>query len=180
MSKHFIILGLPRSMTAWTSCFLTCGDVFCLHEHTGAKETAEAIRFSKYSYTGICCPASLVEWEELVRLLPDAKTVFIHRPIGESRASLAKVAEVPESLMADGYSVLATKIQGFIQYCEPNIIDVEELRTPDGARRLWNWVAPEANLSELHLRKMLSLHIEQHPALIRESAHRSYDQILAR
>ena len=35
MSEHFIILGLPRSMTAWVSCFLTCGDVFCQHELEG-------------------------------------------------------------------------------------------------------------------------------------------------
>jgi len=29
--RQFLIFGMPRSMTAWLSCFLTCGPVFCHH-----------------------------------------------------------------------------------------------------------------------------------------------------
>ena len=98
MKKPFIILAMPRSMTAWTSCFLTIGNVFCQHEilrkDRRTDVAVQSILGQPYKYSGAACPGSLMVWQELVQRMPDANYIYIRRSPAQSLKSLAKVAQV--------------------------------------------------------------------------------------
>src|SRR5687767_13388120 len=93
--KRFIILGMPRSMTAWLSCFLTCGPVFCQHELSGkldsAQEIADSLRQQPFPFSGLADPGALMIWRELTELLPDAIFIYVRRNPSDSKRSLATV-----------------------------------------------------------------------------------------
>ena len=170
MKKPFIILAMPRSMTAWTSCFLTIGNVFCQHEilrkdrHTDI--AVQSILGQPYKYSGAACPGSLIMWDELVRRMPEANYIYIRRSPEQSLTSLARVAGVPVDMMEEGYAMLNQKAREFMQVAEPKVMDFAELATMKGMRKLWNWVCPEEHLPDQHLVKMHSLHIEQRREII--------------
>ena len=170
MKKPFIILAMPRSMTAWTSCFLTIGNVFCQHEvlrkDLKTDVVVKSILGQPYKYSGVACPGSLMVWQELVHRMPDANYIYIRRSPAQSLKSLAKVAQVTEDMMEDGYEQLNQKAREFMQVAEPKVIDFTELTTMKGMRKLWNWVCPEEHLPDQHLVKMHSLHIEQRREII--------------
>lgn len=170
MTKPFLIFALPRSMTAWASCFLTCGQLFCQHElfAPGVKveEVAARVRGEDVRYSGLADPGAILHWRELVGAIPEATLVYIRRPVAESRSALAQRCQVEEELMRPGYERLEAAVRDFLQHAEPYVIDFSDLQTDFGARVLWQWVAPDVCLPERHLEKMLSLHIEQNPKLL--------------
>jgi hypothetical protein len=171
--KPFLIFALPRSMTAWTSCFLNYGDVICQHEMFQSMETTlekvvESIQIQPAKYSGICDPSALIfgRWRKLVELLPSAPVVYIRRPVQECLESFAKVAQVSSGMWEKAMGAMAKEAEMMILKCEPLIIDWQELRTPTGCCKLWDYVAPSALLKDTHVKRMLSLHIEQRPELI--------------
>jgi hypothetical protein len=171
ITKPFIILAMPRSMTAWTSCFLTCGNTFCQHEVFTQNETAHlqianSVMRSPFKYSGIACPGSVMIWHRLFDLLPNANYIYIRRPVNESKRALASVAGVDQATIGEGYEVLQSLAETFIQVAEPRVIDYSELKTIEGMRKLWQWVCPDEYLPPEHLNKMHSLHIEQRKELI--------------
>lgn len=171
MSRPFIILALPRSRTAWVSCFLTCGNLFCQHEVYGVgvtpNEIARSIKEQRARYSGICCPGSLLVWRELVSLFPDATYVYLRRPRDESQASLARVSGVSEEILRPGFDALERAAREFVEEAEPYVVDSQNLSDEFWARMLWSWVAPDEPLPQAHLDRMMKLHIEQEPSLIR-------------
>ena len=142
MKKPFIILAMPRSMTAWTSCFLTIGNVFCQHEilrkDRRTDVAVQSILGQPYKYSGAACPGSLMVRQELVHRMPDANYIYIRRSPAQSLKSLAKVAQVTEDMMEVGYEQLNQKAREFMQVAEPKVIDFTELTTMKGMRKLWN------------------------------------------
>lgn len=167
----FLVFGLPRSMTAWTSCFLTCGEVFCQHELFGPKVTAREVAARLLGFpcrfSGIADPGALLHWRELCHELPTAPVVFVYRPLRASQEAFARAAGVPVERMATGYSVLNRMMRDLMQERAVRVMQMAELATEQGARDLWQFVAPGADLPEMHLRKMIALHVEQRPELIR-------------
>lgn len=176
--KPFVILALPRSMTGWISCFLTKGNVFCQHEvYTPSRAVSDivaSIVMQPVQYSGIACPGSLVIWRWIHMLMPNANYIYIRRPAESSKAALAKAAGVDAQRMDVGYEMMESRASDYLQLAEPRVMDVDELTTLDGMRKLWGWVCPGEPLPAEHLTKMHSLHIEQRKELFHHA------QILAR
>lgn len=174
MSKHFLIFGLPRSMTAWLSCFLTCGPVFCQHELSGkldsAQEIADSIKQQPFPFSGLADPGALMIWRELTEILPDATLVFIRRNCKGSRDALARVANIEPSLLDIRYDQLNQRASDFLYRAEPKILEFHDLQHEQWLRILWGWVAGDSLLSEAHLRKMMTLHATQKDEIIQAAA----------
>lgn len=174
VEKPFLIFGLPRSMTAWLSCFLTCRHAFCQHEvtaaHGSARDIARHINNQPFRYSGAADPALLMIWEDMVKEMPEATFIYVHRDPDESRRALARVANVPPDVLSSRYDTLVQRAREFRRHTEPKLVDAADLTEKHWLRRVWNWVAPEAELPEAHLNKMLSLHVRQRDELIHSAA----------
>lgn len=90
----FLVLGLPRSRTAWLSRFLTYGDHICGHEELRHCRSIDDVKsWLSQSHMGSAETAASPFWRLLLRLAPDVRVVVVRRP----------VAEVVESLAAFGF-----------------------------------------------------------------------------
>lgn len=173
--KTFLIFGLPRSMTAWMSCFLTCGEVFCQHELSGkldsARDMADSIRKQPFRFSGLADPGALMIWRELTELLPDARLIFIRRDPRESKASLARVGQVESFLLDERYDVLSQRASDFCHYAEPQIFEFEDLAKEYWLSTLWHEIAgASTELPESHLTKMMTLRVTQKDEIIQAAA----------
>ncbi len=179
MTKPFLIFGMPRSMTAWISTFLTCGPVFCQHELSGKldspEEIADSIRQQPFPFSGLADPGALMIWRELTGLLPDATLIYIRREPKQSRDSLAAVADVESSRLLPRYTQLISAASAFIQRAEPEILEFNDLTTGDEfaarwLRYLWGGVAENTPLPEAHLTKMITMRVTQKDEIIQAAA----------
>lgn len=167
MSKPFLIFGLPRSMTAWASCFLTIGDIYCEHElPLRVEQLVSFIRNSPFTHTGIADPGMVLRWLEITDALPDASLIYIRRPAPQSQRALARIAGVPSAQMDEGYRRLTGAAREFLQAKEPTVIEFSKLATEEGACALWKAATGGAQLPATHCHKMLRMHIQQHPDFI--------------
>lgn len=174
--RHFIILGLPRSMTAWLSTFLTCGPVFCQHELSGKldspEEIADSIRQQPFPFSGLADPGALMIWRELTELLPDATLIYIRREPKQSREALARAGNVASDLLFERYSTLIRNSSQFCQHAEPKVVEFQSLTEESTLRLLWGWCAGDTKLPEAHLRKMMTLRVTQKDEIIQSAAKR--------
>jgi hypothetical protein len=172
--RPFLVFGMPRSMTAWISCFLTCGKVFCQHELSGKldspQEIADSIRQQPFPFSGLADPGALMIWRELTELLPDATLVYIRREPKQSRESLAAAGDVDSNLLLPRYAVLIQHATAFCLHAEPKILEFHTLTEPDTLRQLWGWCAGDTPLPESHLTKMMTLRVTQKDEIIQAAA----------
>lgn len=90
----FIVLGLPRSRTAWLSRFLTYKDHICGHEELRHCRSLDDVKtWLSMPHMGSAETSAAPWWRTLLRLAPDVRVVVVRRP----------VAEVVESLAAFGF-----------------------------------------------------------------------------
>jgi len=173
MSKLFLIFGLPRSMTAWLSTFLTCGPVFCQHELSGkldsAQEIADSIRQQPFPFSGLADPGALMIWRELTELLPDAKLIYIRREPRKSREALAATGNVDPNLLFPRYVELIQRSTELCLRTKPKILEFYSLAEAATLRSLWSYVT-DAPLSEAHLTKMMTLRVTQKDEIIQAAA----------
>lgn len=171
--KPFLIFGMPRSMTAWLSCFLTCGPVFCQHELSGKldspEEIADSIRNQPFPFSGLADPGALMIWRELTELLPDATLIYIRREPRQSRDSLARVGEVDAEALLPRYSRLITEVRSFTQHAEPRVLEFHRLIERESLQLLWSWIT-NVPLPESHLTKMMTLRVTQKDEIIQAAA----------
>ena len=93
-SGAFLVLGLPRSRTAWLSRFLTYGDHICGHEELRHCRSIDDVRsWLSQPNMGSAETAAAPFWRMLTRLAPGVRIVVVRRP----------VADVVESLAAFGF-----------------------------------------------------------------------------
>jgi hypothetical protein len=175
MSEHFIILGLPRSMTAWVSCFMTCGDAFCQHELSGQFQGQDLIaRISQpFPVSGICDSVliSVLSDANLLKSnLPFAKYVWIERPISDCVESFCKATGVEKEKAEEIIYEIQCVTGFFLDTVDCETFTFDELQTEEGARRLWEYCAPSVPLPPAHLKKMMSLKVVQHPKVYQEAA----------
>jgi len=172
--RQFLIFGLPRSMTAWCSTFLTCGPVFCQHELSGKldspEEIADSVRRQPFPFSGLADPGALMIWRELIRLLPNAQLIYIRREPRESRHALAAAGNVDSKLLFPRYGELIANASAFCQHAEPKILEFHDLTTEFSMRVLWGWCAGDAELPEAHLHKMMTLRVTQKDEIIQAAA----------
>jgi hypothetical protein len=93
--QPFLIIGLPRSRTAWLAALLTDGDVFCHHELIRScdnlDEYAGRLMATNAMIVGDSDPALIQCYRHIRPQLPTHKVVFINRPQHECRDALEKV-----------------------------------------------------------------------------------------
>lgn len=170
MSEHFIIFGLPRSMTAWVSCFLTCGDVFCQHDLSGHHPEDWMDRIQQpFPVSGIADTGAALKAKELLMRFPNAKTVWIYRSPEECAKSTARAygIDLQWASLISGEAI--TKFDhGSINLNNHLKIDFVELQNPETLLRLWNHVAPGISIPPAHLEKMATLKVVQRPELCAE------------
>lgn len=173
VNKNFIIFGMPRSMTAWLSAFLTCGPVFCQHELSGKldspQEIADSLRQQPFPFSGLADPGALMIWQELTELLPDATLIYVRREPKQSRESLAEVGSVEPAALLPRYAQLIHQASSFIAEAEPKVLEFHDLQQEHWLRQLWSWCS-DANLPEAHLRKMMTLRVTQKDEIIQAAA----------
>lgn len=173
-AKPFLIFGMPRSMTAWLSTFLTCGPVFCQHELSGKLDSAQAIadsiREQPFACSGLADPGALMIWRELTELLPDATLIYVRREPRQSRESLARVGNVEPGALLSRYAQLIGQAGLFSQRTEPHILEFHDLQQESWLRTLWNWCAGDTPLPESHLTKMMTLRVTQKDEIIQAAA----------
>lgn len=96
--RPFIIYALPRSRTAWLSCFLTYGPWRCGHEILLDRATiADAVGYLRQDYVGVADTALILAADVVSKSIPDARVVVIHRKIDDIADSLIKAGFVGPS-----------------------------------------------------------------------------------
>lgn len=87
---EFIVLGLPRSRTAWLARFLSYKDAHCGHEELRHMRSLDDVKaWISQPMTGSAETAAAPWWRTLLRLAPEVRVVVVRRPIDEVVESLA-------------------------------------------------------------------------------------------
>lgn len=88
----FIVLGLPRSRTAWLSRFLTYGDHVCGHEEIRHLRSLNDVKmWFDQPNTGTAETAAAPWWRLLKTYAPDARVVVVRRPVEDVFDSLMRL-----------------------------------------------------------------------------------------
>lgn len=86
----FIVLGLPRSRTAWLSRFLTYKDHYCGHEELRHMRSLDDVKtWLSMRHIGTAETNAAPWWRTLLRFSPDIRVVVVRRPVEEVVESLA-------------------------------------------------------------------------------------------
>lgn len=89
MTSPVIILGMPRTRTAWLSAFLSTPERMFLHEpsvHWGGM--ADLGRFLSHPNAAACDSGLTLFWQDILALRHDVTLIVIHRPEQAVFASL--------------------------------------------------------------------------------------------
>lgn len=101
MTNRFMIIGLPRSMTAWLAAFFTDGDCICYHEpgvrFSSIADLSELFSRSEYAHTGVSDTALGFFSEDIIEPM-QLKTVIIERDVFDVENSLHDLGFKPNNL----------------------------------------------------------------------------------
>lgn len=88
----FVVIGLPRSRTAWLSRFLSYGNWHCGHEESRHWRSLDDVRaWVVQPKTGTAETGIAAHWRLLPRLAPNARVVIVRRPVAEVVESLMRI-----------------------------------------------------------------------------------------
>ena len=88
----FIVMGLPRSRTAWLSRFLTYGDYVCGHEELRHARSLDDVRaWFAQPCIGSAETMAAPWWRLIDQFAPNARIVVVRRPVGEVVESLMRL-----------------------------------------------------------------------------------------
>ncbi len=96
--KHFLIIALPRSRTAWLAAFFSSDDVACYHDplmtcaHPG--EIARYYDKPGYKAVGAADTGAVLFLDRIRAVLPDLKLGIVLRSRVECEASLSKTLDI--------------------------------------------------------------------------------------
>lgn len=128
--QPFVVLGLPRSRTAWLSHFLTYGPWHCGHEelrHMRSLEDAKS--WLSQPFTGSCETALAPFWRTLLKLRPDVKVVVVRRGI---EGPIRSLKAIPETNWDDAQLVKQmTKLDRKLDQIVKRVPGVLEVRFED-------------------------------------------------
>jgi hypothetical protein len=92
MHPPFVVMGLPRSRTAWLSKFLSYGGFFCGHEELRHMRTLDDVRaWLSQPLTGASETLAAPYWRLLAKLAPSARVVIVRRPIADVVESILRI-----------------------------------------------------------------------------------------
>lgn len=89
--RPFLVLGTPRSRTAWLARFLTYGPFLCVHEPSVEfRGLGDLAAFLARPFTGASDSMMTLLWREILEARPDAAIVAVRRPTDQVWASIAR------------------------------------------------------------------------------------------
>lgn len=170
---NFLILGLPRSRTAWLANLMNRGDCLCYHELSNrglsAPQMAHAMSIGA-KFVGNSDPGAASVAEELLSLLPSVKVVIIKRPIEGVITSLTELFNVSsEELPFDEF---IDNTQEVFERLEPNalVVNYEDLSDSKTIKKIWRYCLGEVSFPEEQYEVLRNLNVQMEPQLIRSAA----------
>lgn len=162
----FLIVGYPRSRTAWLANLLTHGRTACLHETAALCRKSNGIDPSAFrrkvvNYAESLCASAAGTAETALMFLPEMlaaltprKVVVIHRPEEEIRRSL-RALSLPVDL-----TLLRPWFHAAEAYPGAMNIDCTELDDPDCCEAVLNYVSPGSALSRERFRMLCGMNVQ--------------------
>lgn len=167
--RQFLILGHPRSRTAWLANFLTRGDSICHHELSGRGMSAVAMaaEMSKGArFVGNSDSAAAPLAEELMGLLPGLRLVIIKRPLEEVLDSFQKVAEEKLGKLRSLLEVNQKILEGL--HSQALVVDFHTLSSSETAKKVWNYCLGDSmEFPAAQFELLRTLNVQMEPQFIR-------------
>lgn len=162
MKGSFLIVGYPRSRTAWLANFLTQGNIACGHEMlsecTLPRHLAGHIRSLGKFYCGSAETAAPLFMPAIVESMPDAKIVFVKRPAADVSASLQRLGMDWQTSWADEGLEYAMKLPQTL------VVRYEDLDRMKVLQSIQQWVAPHELFDVRRFQMLRDFNVQITPA----------------
>jgi len=184
---NYFITGLPRSRTSWLANLLTYGRSFCLHDAVGPGTAALEVvnRLTALALeTGCDCVGDSDSGlpflaDELNRLLPSARWVFVHRDAAAAEASFINYfagrayrggsvirAEAVPMAFDRAQSALAEALR-LIPASRRLDVPYEGLENRVWVRAIWEWCVPNEPFNGARWEQLHTMQVNPIPEKIR-------------
>lgn len=159
MTQPFLIVGLPRSRTAWLSTAATAERTICFHEPTAWLDRWEDI-FDKVwmerasrDYVGIADHGLGFHLPEIIRRA-GPRTLIVERPIAEVDASLARMGLPPSNFCALLHKALA------YQHTLIRRVSYASLQSTSVVVACLRWLAPGARFDAERIMELQAMNVQ--------------------
>lgn len=172
--RTFLILGLPRSRTAWLSTLFAFGDVFCWHDLSGECNTtgqiATRLGATNAHRVGLS-DSGLVLWlgEMLADWVP-GRILFVRRDPLSAATSFASVTGFEQSLCEAVFGVLDDGLNHWQKHFKARQLDFEDIDSEHEMQGVWHHLVPDREFPTNHYRKLRTLNVQVKPSIIRSVA----------
>ena len=177
--RSFLILGLPRSRTAWLSSLFTVGNVFCYHDLTSRSRTAdEVIARMQQNPTEVCGNSdsgNIFILDRVMEIMPETRLALICREPGEVVRSMAAAAREPRLRFRDPIARLhARNSQYFVKYGGKAFM-YEDLDREARIRELWEHLTGGVEFPVDHWEKLRTMRVVIHDDIMRSAINGTHE-----
>lgn len=119
---------------------------------------------------GNCDPCGALIVEPLAAAMPGLKIVYLVRDYEECLFSFSRVSGLTVHQCEPALSLMQGCMKSAMGSIPGMVIRYSELQNMDSMRLLWEYLYPGSGFPKAHFDKMMTLRIQQNPALIRNAA----------
>lgn len=172
MKEFFLILGLPRSRTAWLSTLFTAGDVFCWHDLGAEYKTPGDIVFRMQTTPGVVGLADPAAAMILPYLLEELhpRIAVINHDFEDSLASMAFACGLAKSVCRAGMEMMMQAVEAARAMDHTLTVELSHLDEEPTLRKLWDHLVPGHAFPGLNLERINNMQIQVKPCLMRAAA----------
>lgn len=167
MLTPFFITGLPRSGTAWLANLFTTGKSICFHE-PDPRDVVTAINAQPGRRVGASDPTLVRKHSQVVMLWPDARWLYVVRPIEECFASLVGFCAANGVTLNHAIARRAMeedRVMGMQLIQDPFHVAVAEWdhvrNDAEVAGQVWRWLVPEIKFDVDRWKLLGGLNVQQ-------------------
>ncbi len=136
MSTPFLILAAPRSRTSWISKFLSYQDWHCGHEQLLFARSIDDIRaWFSMDHVGTVETGAMGHWRLAKHLKPDLRLITIRRKSEDIFSSLTRVGLPVPLWLIESWQRKLDQVEKRNKVVR---VEVEELKSEGGLRKLWS------------------------------------------
>lgn len=170
----FLILGLPRSRTAWLSLLFTVGDCYCFHDLTAdvlsIPHFAQRLTMQPGRIVGDSDSGALLILEELLEELPDARICYVRRPMCDALVSFATATRIPTETARPMFHELEARLDAAEKRWPGASVTFAGLDRPEEIQRIWAWLTHGAVFPAAHYQRMRNMIVCPDPDYLQEVA----------
>lgn len=164
--RSFLILGLPRTRTAWLSCLLSHGEVYCHHDLTSrcktAMEVVRSVMFGPGRVCGNSDSGNLFVLERFLEVLPETRLIWLHREPEQVIESMARVTGEKYAKLRGPIERLHARNQQFRARFGGAVFGWDELDNEEAVRGIWRLITGGMEFPFEHWRKMTTMRVTIH------------------